>query len=132
MTARGAPYSAGERALLAALFAAVGLVSLWPVARLVAEGLAPGGRLDLPILARLYNPPATWRALWRTLDTSVCGTLVALALGGAFAVVAALGNLRARAALTFLFMLPLMIPAQITALAWINFLSSGSTLLKLL
>jgi iron(III) transport system permease protein len=131
MTARGAPYSAGERALLAALFAGVGLVSLWPVARLVAEGLAPGGGFDLAILTRLYNSPATWRALWRTLDTSVCGTLVSLALGGAFAVVAALGNVRARGPLTFLFMLPLMIPAQITALAWINFLASGSPFLKL-
>ena len=131
MIARSAPYSGAERTLLVLLFAGVALVSRWPVARLVGEGIAPGGRFDLTILTRLYDSPATWRALWRTLDTSVSGTLVSLALGGAFALVAALGDVRARGALTFLFMLPLMIPAQITALAWINLLSSGSALLGL-
>jgi iron(III) transport system permease protein len=132
MTLRGAPYAPSERALLAVLFAGVGLISLWPVARLIVEGLAPGGRFDLAILVRLASAASTWRALGRTLDTAVCGTLVSLALGGGFALVAALGDVRAKGPLTFLFMLPLIIPAQITALAWINFLSSGSTFLGLL
>ncbi|WP_308917268.1 iron ABC transporter permease [Jannaschia sp. LMIT008] len=50
-------------------------------------------------------------------------------LGGAFAVLVALTDLRGKAVLVFLFMLPTMIPPQVTALAWIQLTGPASPLL---
>jgi iron(III) transport system permease protein len=125
----GAPRGAAERLLLTGIVAIVTVVALWPLARLVAEAIAPGGRFDLVVLERVLNSRVTERAFWRTLDTSVLGTIVSVVLGAAFALLVALTDIRAKAALSFLFIMPLVIPPQITALAWINLLSSSSPLL---
>jgi iron(III) transport system permease protein len=124
--------STGELALLAGITLIVGAISLTPMLRLALEGVAPGGNLDFAIAQRVLNAPATWRALGRTLDTSISGTVISLVLGGAFALLVALTDIRAKGALVFCFMLPLMIPSQITALAWIQLLGSSSALLKTL
>ncbi len=128
--ARSLRLGRGELALLATLVGFVGLLAVWPMARLVLEGVAPRGRLDLSILVRILQSPVTWRVTWHTLETSLFGTAVSLLIGGAFALCVALTDMRARAVLVFFFMLPLMIPSQITALAWISLLGPSSALLN--
>jgi iron(III) transport system permease protein len=122
----------GDLVWLLALGGFIGLLSAWPLARLMTEGLAPAGRFDPAIFSKMLSAPATWRTLWHTFDTSVMSTLISLVLGGALALLVALTDIRSRAALIFCCMLPLMIPSQITALAWINLFGPSSTLLKLI
>jgi iron(III) transport system permease protein len=50
-------------------------------------------------------------------------------IGGAFALLVTLTDLRGKAPLVFCFMLPLMIAPQVTALAWIDLFGPNSTLL---
>ncbi len=119
-----------ERRWLLALAGLVALVSVWPLARLVWEALAPQGALDLAIMRRVLDSPATWRAVGRTLDTSVSGTAVSVVLGVAFALVVTLTDVRLKPALVFAFMIPLMLPSQITALAWISLLGPNSAILQ--
>eukprot|EP00913_Durusdinium_trenchii_P021250 g19963.t1 len=69
-------------------------------------------------------------AVHDTLTTSLLGSLAALALGGAFAMLITLYDVRWKTALGFLFMLPTMIPPQVTALSWIGMTGPSSTLLK--
>lgn len=121
----------GERAVLAALGLAVTLLAVAPLVRLVAEAVAPGGYLDLAILGRTLRAEATWRALGHTLETGLWGTALALVLGGTFAGLVALTDLRGKVALVFVFMVPLMIAPQVTALAWSQAVGPGSTLLRL-
>ncbi|MBL8696918.1 MAG: iron ABC transporter permease [Alphaproteobacteria bacterium] len=114
------------------LAAIVAVVSLWPLGRLIVEALAPQGSLDLAVMRRVLDSPATWRAVWRTLDTSLWGTALSVVLGCAFALVVSLTDLRGKGVLVFAFMLPLMLPSQITALAWIGLLGPNSALLQAL
>lgn len=119
-----------ERLWLFALASAIALISLWPLARLLYEAVAPrGGGFDLSVAERALSSPATWRAAWRTLETSVLGTAISLLLGLGFAFAVALTDIRAKAALVFLFVLPLVVPSQIAALAWLNMAGPQSALL---
>jgi iron(III) transport system permease protein len=124
--------TASERALFLGLIVFVGLTCVAPLARLLLEGVAPGGRLDLAVLASTLGAPRTWLAAERTLATSLASTAVATVLGAAFALLVGATDVRGKAALGFAFLLPLMIPSQVTAIAWINLLGPASPLLKTL
>ena len=60
---------------------------------------------------------STWTAAWHSLVTATLGTAISLVLGTLFALIVALTDIRAKAALVFCFLLPLMIPPQVTALS---------------
>lgn len=129
---RALSFFGGERVAFVSLSAALLLLAVVPIARLVQEAIAPGGHLDLGVIGSVLQSPAVWRAGRNTLVVSLGGTALALALGGAFALVVSLTDLRAKKPLTFCFMLPLMIAPQVTALAWINLFGPNSALLTAL
>lgn len=120
----------GERVILLALVAFVALVALWPMARLLAEAVAPGGRLGLDTLIETWSGRGVRRALVNTLVTASLGTILSVALGAGFALLVALTDIRGKAPLVFCFMLPLMIAPQVSALAWIQVFGPNSALLK--
>jgi iron(III) transport system permease protein len=120
-----------ERRWFIALGGALALLLAWPLLRLVQEAVAPNGALDPSVLQRVLQSPATWRAAWRTLETSFWGSLISVVLGTAFALLVTLTNIRGKAAMVFAFMLPLMLPSQITALAWLGMLGPNSVLLQI-
>lgn len=119
--------SSQPRWLLPFVILTLFLFSVLPLGRLAVTGtlsLIRGGGDGL------LSDPALWAALWNTLTTSFLGMLVSVALGGVFAVLLTLFDIRGRGALGFLFMLPMMIPPQVTALSWIGLTGPSSTLLK--
>src|SRR5471030_2995054 len=111
-----------EQAAFAGLIAIIALLSVVPIARLVVEGLAPGGHFDPALLARVLTTRQNWIAAQHTLVTALAGTAISLALGAPAAILLALTDLRGKSALVFAFMLPLLIPPQIIAVAWIELL----------
>ncbi|WP_425336292.1 ABC transporter permease [Sinorhizobium garamanticum] len=122
--------SSGEPAwLLPFVLCAVLLLSVLPLARLVGAGLS--GLVDGQA-ARLIFEPATFAALRNTLITATGGMVVSLVLGSLFAFAAALTDIRGKLILSFAFMLPMMIPPQVTALAWVEMSGPASPLLKTL
>lgn len=80
-------------------------------------------------LVDVLTSAATWRATAHSLYTALFGTLISVVLGGAFAFPLALTDLRGKRALVLCFMLPMMIPPQVTALAWLQLFGPSSTLL---
>ncbi len=113
------------------LFPFVGLLVFslcaMPLLRLVAAGFRSiwsGKALEL------LREPAVWQATLNTLTTSFLGMIVALIIGASFALALSLTNVRARGVLGFLFMLPTMIPPQVTALSWVGLSGPSSPLLK--
>ncbi len=120
----------GERIILIVLVIFAALVAVLPVARLLIAGLAPGGDLDLTVMTEAWSRAATQRALGRTLVTALGGTAISLVLGTGVALLVTLTDVRAKTALIFAFMLPLMIAPQVTALAWIHAFGPGSALLR--
>jgi len=100
-----------ETALLAVLTAYIVILGLWPLARLFVEALLPAaGGEPLGVLLGQWQSPATQRALLNTLESSVLATLLSVAIGTAAAFALTLTDVRGKAALTFVALLPLLVP----------------------
>ncbi|MBV7433872.1 iron ABC transporter permease [Cardiobacteriaceae bacterium TAE3-ERU3] len=85
---------------------------------------------QFPVLQNVLQDGATWRATWHSLYTSALATLISLVLGSAVAYIVVLTDIRAKALWVFGLMLPMMIPPQVTALAWLQLFGPASPLLN--
>lgn len=122
--------SGATKGLLWLLLCLVALLSLLPSLRLLLSALVDWRQGSDSSLWRVLSNPATWLALWHSLYTSGLGTLLSLLLGSLFAFCLALTNIRLKQMWVFLFMLPMMIPPQVTALSWLQLFGPGSILLN--
>ncbi|WCN12966.1 ABC transporter permease subunit [Marinomonas mediterranea] len=114
------------------MFMLIALLSVLPTLKLVMEALNKVDTgLNSPLLSMMTHPK-TWTALSNTFYTSGIGTLIALVLGASFAFLVTLTNIRGRSIWVFLFMLPMMIPPQVTALSWIQLFGPASPILNTL
>ncbi|WP_413204093.1 ABC transporter permease [Rhodospirillum sp. A1_3_36] len=112
----------GQRILLAVIAVyVVGLCAL-PLLRLFTEGT--GGDLWTAL-----SDPATLAATRRTVVAGLGATALSVVLGGSMALLVALTNPRLKTLLVFLLLLPMLIPAQISALAWLELTGPSSTIL---
>ncbi|MCZ0963177.1 ABC transporter permease [Paracoccus benzoatiresistens] len=118
--------------LISLLLLPVALIALGPILRLLGEGFGIGSGATLSHAAEVLGRDSTLTALRHSLATSGAGTLISVAIGAGFAFVVALTDIRAKGALVFCLMIPMMIPPQITALAWMQVTGPSSVLLKTL
>ncbi|HDZ47551.1 hypothetical protein LCGC14_0058490 [marine sediment metagenome] len=123
-------YGSQHRWLLSSLLIGIVLLSLAPSLRLLIEALSDLTQGRQSPLWQVLNSASTWRALWHSLYTSGLGMLIALVLGSLFAFAITLTNVRGKTWLVFCFMLPMMIPPQVTALSWLQLFGPASPLLK--
>ena len=134
----GAPHTFSGRSFdrsgffLPILAPVIVLLCLVPILRLMLEGVWIQGSFSSVHLISVLTASDTWHATWHSVSISALGTLIALLLGGPFAFLVALTDIRGKAALVFCFMLPMMIPPQITALSWLQLFGPTSALLKML
>ncbi len=126
--ARKAPRVNSERLILALMVLLIGLLSVAPLMRLVWTAIAPNGVPDIARLTRLLASDRVLIASGNTLLIALSSTLISVVLGTAAAWLVALSDLRAKTAWVFAFILPLMIPPQVTALAWLQALAPSSPL----
>ena len=124
--------SRSEGWLLSTILIVAISLTLAPVLRLFVEGVTDQGAVGLSLAGEVLRQPSTLSALKHSLVTTGFGTLVSVVLGSAFAFLVALTDLRAKAALVFCLMIPMMIPPQITALSWTQIMGPSSVLLKTL
>src|SRR5688572_10578920 len=118
-----------EKCVLWALTLLIGLLSIAPLMRLVWAAMAPEGAPDISRLSHLLGTRKVLTATLNTLTIAVVSTFLAMVLGTVAALLIALTNLRGKQAWVFTFILPLMIPPQVTALAWVQALSPSSPVL---
>ncbi|MGS3450103.1 MULTISPECIES: ABC transporter permease [Klebsiella] len=130
MTLRQNASSSPVKGLLWLLLCLVALISLLPSLRLLIAALLDWRQGGDSSLWRVLSNPATWTALYNSLYTSGLGTLISLLLGSLFAFCLALTNIRLKQVWVFLFMLPMMIPPQVTALSWLQLFGPSSILLN--
>ena len=120
-----------DRLLSLILLVAIAL-TLTPVLRLFIEGVTEDDQFSIRLMRDVLGQSSTHNALLHSLTTAGLGTLVSVVIGGAFAFLVALTDLRAKAALVFCLMSPMMIPPQITALSWTQIMGPSSVLLNTL
>ncbi|KGB80610.1 ModB [Rhodovulum sp. NI22] len=118
-----------ERLLIAALVLFVGGLSIAPLVRLAYAALIPEGVFDLERLGDILGNRRVVEATFNTIWISIASTALATVTGTAAALLAGLTDMRTRTAWVFGFVLPLMIPPQVTALAWIQAFSPASPVL---
>lgn len=123
--------SGGEHLLVSLLVLYVAVTTLWPLARLFASAFQPGeDGAPLGLMLATLTGRSTLRALSGTLQTALFSVVVSTLLGVALAFAVSLLKLRTRAALTFLILMPLIVPSQTMALAWIELFGAQSPILK--
>lgn len=120
----------GERLLAVLIVAYVAFTTLWPLAKLFSTALQPGeDGAFLGLMAETVTSRSTLRALTGSLYTSGLSVVVSVVLGVFFAFAVGLLKLKSRAALTFLILMPLIVPSQTMALAWIELFGANSPIL---
>ena len=126
---RPGPRISAEACLLAAIAAYIAFVALLPLARLFWAALSPeqGGAV-FGALIRQWRSLAAMRALRHTLEAAAWSVLISMALGTSAALLVVLSDIRAKAMATCAILLPMLIPAQITALAWVEMLAPSGPL----
>ncbi|MGR8924826.1 ABC transporter permease [Rhizobium leguminosarum] len=105
------------------------ILSVLPLARLAMVGIAAfadGGVMTV------LGEASLWSATYYTVVTAILGTVISLIIGCLFAFLLTLTDIRAKELLSFCFVLPMMIPPQVTALAWVQMSGPSSPLLKAL
>ena len=130
MTLHQSTASSPPKGLLWLLLALIALLSLLPSLRLLISALFDWQQGSNSSLWRVLSNEATWVALYNSLYTSGLGTVLSLLLGSLFAFCLALTNIRGKQIWVFLFMLPMMIPPQVTALSWLQLFGPSSILLN--
>ena len=119
-----------HRWLTYSLLLLIALLSLLPSLRLLNEAMAHLERgFDAPIM-QILQSSSTWLALQNSLYTATLGTFIAVILGSFFAFILSLTDIRMRPLLVFCFMLPMMIPPQVSALSWLQLFGPASPILN--
>ncbi|MBY5442512.1 iron ABC transporter permease [Rhizobium leguminosarum] len=105
------------------------MLSVLPLAHLAMVGIAAfanGGVMTV------LSEASLWSATYYTIVTAILGTIISLVIGCLFAFLLTLTDIRGKGLLSFFFVLPMMIPPQVTALAWVQMSGPSSPLLKAL
>ncbi|RBP85023.1 iron(III) transport system permease protein [Marinomonas rhizomae] len=114
------------------LFVLIAMLSLLPSLRLLVEAVSHTTFSTSSPMADVLKSERTWTALRNSFYTSGLGTLIAVILGCGFGFVVTLTNIRGRSIWVFCFMLPMMIPPQVTALSWLQLFGPASPILNTL
>ncbi|MCX5577786.1 ABC transporter permease [Kaistia terrae] len=123
---------ASETWVLVALGLFVMGLSFAPLLRLAYTAIAPDGWPDASRLAEILGTRQVFTATVNTLRVALFSTLLSLVVGTLAATLVALTDMRGKALWVFAFILPLMIPPQVSALAWVQAFSPSSPILGLL
>lgn len=118
-----------EIIVLGVLALFVATISLAPLGRLALTAIAPEGALDLDSAWNTLAKPRVFTAALNSLYVALASTLLAVVAGSLAALLSVHCNMRYKAVWVFGFVLPLMIPPQVTALAWVQAFSPTSPVL---
>ena len=121
----------GETVLLGLVAGYVLVFCVVPLLRLFAEAFVLGAEGAADTFGRVLGASRTWQATWHTLEAGLGATAVSLVLGTVIALLVGLTDLRWKSPVVFLAIMPLLIPAQIAALAWLELLGPSSFLYDL-
>lgn len=121
-----------DKALIAGVIIVVSLLSLLPMGRLLLEVLMPAKGTTADSLMRVFSSSSTWTATLNSLHVGVFGTILAVVIGTSVALLVSLTDVRGRSVFVFLYVTPLLIAPQITALAWLQLFGPASPFLKML
>ena len=120
----------GEGLTLAALILFALSLFVFPLALLTRVGLTDGEGFSLGPAIEMLSQGSVPRALWRSLESAGVSAILSLVTGTAIALLVGLTDIRGRAIITFLLLIPMMIPPHVTAIAWVQAMGPSSPVLN--
>jgi iron(III) transport system permease protein len=102
---------------------------LLPLANLLLAGLMVEGTPSLAPFRDALDSRSVPRALWNSLESAAISAALSLVVATVVALLIGLTDLRGKAVLTFLVLIPMMIPPHVTAIAWTQAMGPSSPLL---
>lgn len=127
---RPRPFAGPERLILVVAAAYVLILAALPLGRLIAEAFSLSAAGPFAAIEQVWASPATQRAFWNTLRVAAAATAISVLIGGTMAFVISVADVRLKPVLVFAFLLPLLIPPQISAMAWADLVGPGSPVLE--
>jgi iron(III) transport system permease protein len=119
------------RIALRIVFALWALNALLPVFAMIQRSLTPGGHFSFSAYTRLFFGAREWALLESSLGLALATAVVTGLLGLALSIFLARTDMPWRKALSFLFVLPLLLPPTILAYGWSALLERDSLLGKI-
>ncbi|GFE52382.1 ABC transporter permease [Roseobacter cerasinus] len=116
----------GEGVTFAALILICAALFVLPLGLLACVAIGEGLEAFLSALDGRSVP----RAIWNSFESSVLSAFIALVGGTATALVLGLTDVRMKGPVTFLLLIPMMVPPHVTAIAWVQALGPSSALLQ--
>lgn len=107
------------------------LIGLAPVIAMFIKSLFVEGELSLKNYAMLFSSKREWVLLFNSLILSGATTLVTILLGVPLGTLFAKTDLPLKRLFTVLFVIPLIIPSYILAIAWFHFLGRSGIAAKI-
>jgi iron(III) transport system permease protein len=120
----------GEGLTLAALILFALSLFVFPLALLTRVGLTDGEGFSLGPAIEMLSHGSVPRALWRSLESAGVSAILSLVTGTAIALLVGLTDIRGKAIITFLLLIPMMIPPHVTAIAWVQAMGPSSPVLN--
>ncbi|MBI5185206.1 MAG: iron ABC transporter permease [Nitrospinae bacterium] len=104
------------------------MIGLAPVAAMLVKSIFVSGELSLKNYAMLFKSKREWTLLFNSLVLSGATTLITILLGVPLGVLFAKTDLPFKRLFAVLFVVPLIIPSYIIAVAWFYFLGRSGTI----
>ncbi len=123
-------HNSPPKGLLWSLILFILFLSIFPSLQLLLSAFLDISSGKNSSFIHVISRKSTWLAIYHSLYTSFLGMIISLILGSIFAFSLALLNIRKKGLWIFLFMLPMMIPPQVTALSWLQLFGPSSIFLK--
>lgn len=123
------PRSGGEYLMLAAVTFYVLVICVVPLGRLFFETLFLGQGDIFSLVASLLESRTVLRAIGNTLEAGLGSALLSLTMGTTMALIIGLTDIRHKTLLVFMLLVPMLIPAQITAVSWLELAGPSSPVL---
>ncbi len=118
----------GRLALAAVPVAFLGLLFVWPVTRIVLEGIRPAGSLELGAVATVIGDPTLRQVAWFTLWQALASTVLTLALALPAAYVFARFRFAGKRLLWAALIVPFVMPTLVVGTAFLQLLGPGGPL----
>ena len=108
------------------------LFCIYPIGKLLVQTIFPPTGDFASLFMHVVGEKTVQKAIYHTLDASVISAFFSLIIGAIFAFLITLTDIRNKTILVFLLLIPMLIPAQITAVSWLELVSPSGPLANVL
>ena len=118
--------------MLFIVFLYIVLFCVYPISKLLIHTVFPASSNFIAFFSKALQDKTVQKAIFNTFESSMISAFFSLLIGTIFALLITLTDVKHKALLIFLLLVPMLIPAQITAVSWLELVSPSGPLSAIL